>query len=228
MFHEPTDMCATDRIMLYALVRGLRPERALEIGVRWGGSARIISNAMEDNGAGQIVGLDPDNTVFRPGAAELHGRYRFCVGYSPQDVPRAVAMLDGPLDFAFIDALHTHDASYADFKAVIPFMAPGAHILLHDTYHQGIDAAVREVIAETPGCVDCGFLTRSPEIKLPVLYQGLRLVRFGDPDIDTKKLIQDACLRNGSKPPTLHPYYNNWDDWANGEGLGVKGPPPEE
>ena len=115
VFHEPTDMCATDRIMLYALVRGLRPERALEIGVRWGGSARIISNAMEDNGAGQIVGLDPDNTVFRPGAAELHGRYRFCVGYSPQDVPRAVAMLDGPLDFAFIDALHTHDASYADF-----------------------------------------------------------------------------------------------------------------
>jgi len=34
-FHEPTDTCAADRIELYPLVRGLRPVRALEIGVRW-------------------------------------------------------------------------------------------------------------------------------------------------------------------------------------------------
>jgi len=33
VYHEPSDMCFTDRIMLYALVRGLRPQRALEVGV---------------------------------------------------------------------------------------------------------------------------------------------------------------------------------------------------
>jgi hypothetical protein len=36
VYNEPTDMCSTDRLMLYALLRGLRPKFALEIGVRWG------------------------------------------------------------------------------------------------------------------------------------------------------------------------------------------------
>lgn len=227
VFHEPSDMCPTDRIMLYALVRGLRPERAIEIGVRWGGSARIITNAMEDNGVGEVVGLDPDVADFRPGEAELHHRYKICVGYSPQDVPRAVGMLNGPLEFAFIDALHTHDAVYSDFKAVAAHLAPGAHVLFHDTYHQGIDAAIREVMVETPGFTDCGFITRSPHFRPPVLYQGLRLVRYGQLEVDSHSLIRDACRISGKPEPDFDPYYHNWDEWANGVGLGVKGPKPE-
>ena len=45
-----------------ALRPGAWPETAicLEIGVRWGGSARIIANAMEENGIGTIVGIDPE------------------------------------------------------------------------------------------------------------------------------------------------------------------------
>src|SRR5688572_29036457 len=60
VFREPSDMCIPDRMMLYALVRGLRPERTLEVGVRWGAGARIIAAALEDGGAGRAVGLDPE------------------------------------------------------------------------------------------------------------------------------------------------------------------------
>ena len=55
IYHVPSDMEIADRLMLFALVRGLRPNRALEIGVRWGNSARIITNAMEENGVGKLV-----------------------------------------------------------------------------------------------------------------------------------------------------------------------------
>jgi hypothetical protein len=44
VYNEPTDKCSTDRLMLYALAHGLRPKLALQIGVRWGGSARIITH----------------------------------------------------------------------------------------------------------------------------------------------------------------------------------------
>jgi predicted O-methyltransferase YrrM len=228
VFRKPSDMCEPDKIMIYALVRGLRPERALEIGVRWGGSARIIASAMEDNGIGKIVGLDPDVEPFRPAPSELFGRYQLVQGFSPQDVPRAIEALGGKPDFVFIDALHTHDAVFADFNAVLPFLAPGSHVLFHDTYHQGIDTAIREVMAANPGFVDCGILTRNPEIRLPVLYQGLRLLRFGDVEVDNHALMTEACVRNGVKVPSFHPYYNNWDEWANGIGLGVQGEPPTE
>jgi hypothetical protein len=57
VFKVPSDMCLTDRIMLYALVRGLRPRFAVEIGVRWGSSARISTAAMRmasDNSSASI------------------------------------------------------------------------------------------------------------------------------------------------------------------------------
>ena len=64
VYHEPSDMCPTDKILLYALVRGLRPERALEIGVRWGGSARIMSNAMGGERYWSDSGVGPRRRTF--------------------------------------------------------------------------------------------------------------------------------------------------------------------
>ena len=174
VYHQPTDMRATDRIMIYALVRGLRPVRALEIGVRWGGSARIITNAMEDNGEGRLVGVDPQVETFRAKPRDLHGRYELIRGYSPEVIPRAIESLGGPADFVFIDALHTHDAVLADFRGVMPHLAAGAHILVHDTYHQGICTAVNEMLEEHPQLADCGFVTRNPDVGTPVSYQGLQ------------------------------------------------------
>ena len=211
IYTQPSDMCVPDKIMLYALVRGLRPERVLEIGVRWGSGARIISAALEDaGGSGRTVGIDPEPEAFRVRSADLFGRYELLRGYSPEAIPSAVAKLGGPIDLAFIDAMHTHDHVLADFRGVVPHLAPGSHVLLHDAFHQGIDRAVSEVLAEHPGLVDCGFLTRHPQINdAPVAYQGLRLVRFGTPD--GQEVITRAYQRAGHSAPTFSPDLLNWD-----------------
>jgi cephalosporin hydroxylase len=86
----------------------------------------------------------------------LFGRYELLRGYSPGAVPEAVAKLGGPIDLAIIDAMHTHDHSLADFRGVAPHLAPGSHVLLHDTFHQGIDRAVAEVLAEHPASLIAG------------------------------------------------------------------------
>lgn len=229
IYHQPSDMCLTDRIMLYALVRGLRPERALEIGVRWGGSARIITSAMEENGVGKLVGLDPAPEAFRAKIEHLYGRYTLVSGYSPGDTEVAVKTLDGPLDLVFIDALHTHDAVLADFLGVIPYLAPDAYILLHDTYHQGIYEAANKVLSEHPDLVDCGFLTRNPSVGEPVSYQGFRLIRKGD--VDGKRLISEAYCRTGASVPPFSRDLWNYDEHANRIGKGanqIPTPPKEE
>jgi cephalosporin hydroxylase len=209
VYFHPSDMCEPDRIMLYALVRGMRPERVLEIGARWGGSARIISSALEDSGFGKAIGIDPEPQAFRPTPADLFNRYTLMTGYSPEAIPGAVSKLGGKIDFAFIDAMHTHDHVLADFTGVIPHLSNGAHVLLHDTFHVGINAAIAAVLTANPSFVDCGFLTRYPYISdAPVAYQGLRLIRTGP--VEGAALISESFTQAGRKPDASPALYN-WD-----------------
>ena len=211
IYTHPSDMCITDRIMLYALVRGLRPRRVLEIGVRWGGGARIIAAALEDaDEQGRAVGIDPEIRAFRPRPRQLFGRYELLRGYSPEAIPEGVAKLGGPPDLVIIDAMHTHDHVLADFKGVVPHLTDGGHVLLHDAFHQGVDRAVTDMLATSSNMVDCGFLTRAPEITdAPVAYQGLRLVRVGTPD--SREIIAEAFRQSGRPVPEFSPALSNWD-----------------
>lgn len=226
IYTQPSDMCIPDRVMLYALVRGLRPARVLEIGVRWGGGARIITAALEDAGcSGRAVGIDPEPEAFRARPRELFGRYELLRGYSPGAIPEAVAKLDGQLDLVIIDAMHTHSHVLADFRGVAPYLAAGGHVLLHDAFHQGVDRAVADVLAENPAFVDCGFLTRHPQVSdAPVAYQGLRLVRLST--TDSREMIAGAFRHSGRPIPEFSPALLNWDhhwnqlsDEANAAGL---------
>ncbi len=220
IYHQPSDMCETDRIMLYALARGLRPVHALEIGSRWGGSARIITNAMEENGVGRLVGIDPETTAFRARKKDLHHRFTLVEGYSPEAIPRALEAVDSDaFDFVFIDALHTHDAARDDFLGVLPHLSPGAHILFHDAYHQGIDQAITDIVAAHDELFDLGFVTRNPSIGEPVAYQGLRLVRQGD--VDGRELIASAYRHADRAPPVFHAALRNYDQFANRIGKGI-------
>lgn len=210
IFREPSDMCPTDRILLYGLVRGLQPRYAVEIGVRWGNSARIITAAMEENRIGRLVGIDPNVASFRAKPAELFGRYQLIKGYSPAAIPEAVnALGTSRIDFALIDGLHTHDAVRDDLLALLPLLSDGAHVLLHDTYHQGIDRAVRSVCAQDQKLFDCGFLTRSPAVDSPNAYGGFRLLRHGE--VDSEGLITEAYLRDRKAAPVFSAEYWNRD-----------------
>jgi hypothetical protein len=78
----------------------------------------------------------------------------------------------------------------------------------------GIDRAVGKMLEEHPHFVDCGFLTRHPEIgDAPVAYQGLRLIRAGTPD--SHEIIRGAYRRAGRSAPEFSPDLNNWDHYWN-------------
>lgn len=224
IYDYPSDMCEADKIMLYALVRGLRPRHAIEIGSRWGGSAKIITNAMQDNNHGKLVGIDPEISAFRVSKKELHGRFTLHNGYSPQATPDAVKILNtDKIDFVFIDGLHTHDAVKADLEGVLPYLADGAYVLLHDGFHQGINKAIQDVVSASDDLVDMGFMTRHPQHAAPVGYQGIRMLRKGT--IDAQKDIEAAYSLDNSSPPVFHYALRNYDGFANRIGLGAT---PEE
>ena len=155
-------------------------------------------------GAGNV------DLIHLTGEGELFGRYELVSGFSPEITEDAVKKLGGAVDLALIDAMHTHSHSLADLRGILPFMAEGGHILLHDTFHQGIDHTVSIVLSENAHVVDCGFISRHPEItEAPVAYQGLRLLRVGTQSSDD--IIRNAYLREGKPEPAFSSDLWDWD-----------------
>jgi len=214
VYRVPSEMSIEERLFLFALIRGIRPQRVLEIGSRHGGSAAIISCAMEDNGRGRVIGIDPgpEITVRK---SFFHGRFHLITRPSPEAIAEAYEVAQGQFDVLFIDGLHTHRQCAADLAGALPYLAEGAYVLFHDAFHFGVSEAVREALEANPRLHDCGYMCVRPYTDEPLLsYRGLRMLRYAtNPVADPQPLIVEGYQEVGLTPPVPHPDLLDHDGW---------------
>lgn len=180
----PAWMTRGERLLLFALVFGLRPARYLEIGTFQGGSALIVAAAMDASGSpGRIVCVDPQPQIAPDNWKRIEHRATLLQGRSPEILAHAVHVAGGTFDFALIDGDHTAAGVARDAQGVLPFLARGGYLLFHDAYFSSVARALDEFAVQNLGQVtDLGCLTRevttqilSPSDK--VYWGGLRLMR---------------------------------------------------
>ena len=218
VFTCQSDMRIDERLFLYSFVRGFQPERALEIGVLRGGSAAIITNAMEENGRGKLVGIDPAPEM-AVRERDLHGRYTLLREFSPQAIPAAREAAGGPFEFVLIDGLHIRDQVAQDLAGVLPHLADGAYVLFHDAFHYGVAAAVREAVESNGRLVDCGYPCRTlnPYADPWTPYNGFRLLRYAAANdaksVDVERIADPIYARIGRARPPLRTDSLNHDLW---------------
>ncbi|HUU33868.1 MAG TPA: class I SAM-dependent methyltransferase [Vicinamibacterales bacterium] len=160
LLDAPAELLLPERLLMYSLVRGLRPVRCLEIGTHFGGSTAITCAALDDVGAGRLVCVDPSPLVPAELWATLAHRATMIRGTSPSALPDAVALSGGLFDFVFIDGDHTHAGVMRDVAGVLTVAAPGAHLLFHDAHYWEVRDAIDECVARDPGrLLDAGTLS---------------------------------------------------------------------
>jgi len=134
-----------DAMFLYDLVRGIRPTgRVIEVGVASGASTVLLLGAMADAGLGgegalQSFELHPfcyfDRTkpvgcLVGEQVPELAGFWKLHVRKTAREAGRTFRK--EKVSLAFIDADHRHPAPTADLLWLLPSLAPGAWVALHD------------------------------------------------------------------------------------------------
>lgn len=214
IFDNPSEMSVDERMFLYAIIRGRRPDRALEIGTYHGGSAAIIASAMEENGKGLVIGVDPapDVTV---SLSAFHGRFRLVSKPSPEATAEASEVAGGPFDFVLIDSIHIYDQLKKDIDGCLPYLSEDAYVLCHDAFHLGVAEGIREALEAHDNLHDCGYVCATPDMQAGVVaYGGFRMLRVGAfPVADPQPLIERHCRAAGKPVPLWHRDLLNHDVW---------------
>ncbi|MEP0339229.1 MAG: class I SAM-dependent methyltransferase [Alphaproteobacteria bacterium] len=161
---------------LECLFDGWRPKTGFLIGNSFGWSAlavgllnpkaRIVAiDAGFD--ANSLTGLEMTNTLARQEGLNLTA----VQAVSPEGAAGVMAeQFDGPIEFCFIDGLHTNEQVVKDFKAVQPHLAKDALVLFHDVVMWNMNPGMAE-IARIAGA--------APEL-LYGTCSGMAALYFGD------------------------------------------------
>jgi hypothetical protein len=162
LLDAPAELLLPERLLLYALVRGLRPERCLEIGTHFGGSTVITTAALDDVGAGTLVCVDPNPMVSPAVWQTVAHRATMLKGYSPDSLGHAAERAGGAFDFVFIDGDHTRDGVIRDVGGVLDVVTRGAHLLFHDSHYWEVAEAIDAcLVLYADALVDAGTLSTS-------------------------------------------------------------------
>jgi predicted O-methyltransferase YrrM len=121
---------------LTRLVRELAPESCIEMGVGFGMSGCYQAAALEIADRGQLTCLDREEplaaiareTFDELGLASRIDLHMGPIGQTLEPIARALA----PIDYAYIDAEHTEDATAGNFEVVLPHLTPGAVVVVDD------------------------------------------------------------------------------------------------
>ncbi|MEM4283839.1 MAG: class I SAM-dependent methyltransferase [Candidatus Caldarchaeum sp.] len=189
----PAQLAMSERLLLYALVYGLRPSRCLEIGTAQGGSALITCAALDRLGAGQLIIVDPSPQIAPEHWARMAHRAVLIEQPSPQALPQAYQVAQSRFDFVFIDGNHHFEYVLQDIEGVLPFLKEGAYILLHDAHYFEVAEAVAVALQRHPHLVDCGMISTEANITND-FYKGKRVIWAGF------RLLRFSCLK---KSPTV-------------------------
>lgn len=140
---------------LYALVRELRPERAVETGVCNGASTAVLLTALERNGGGHLDSIDfPEytDTPYAPGTfwdgklgaavprgkapgwlipTDLRQRWRLHLGRSQELLPPLLERL-GEIDFFLHDSEHSYECQSVEYQLAWRHLRPGGVLASDD------------------------------------------------------------------------------------------------
>jgi predicted O-methyltransferase YrrM len=122
-----------------------KPKVACEVGLAYGVSSLYILDAMQENGGGRLIGMDPaqhDGTwsggglhnIQRAGYAD---RYEFHEDTSQRVLPH-LAEAGTRIQFGFIDGWHTFDHTLVDFFYIDQMLDVGGVVVLDDVGYPGL------------------------------------------------------------------------------------------
>ncbi len=178
----------------YLALRHHRPEHVVEVGSLHGYSTTWILRALRDNGHGQLRTFDRiDNARHNVPAGLAAGRWQLVHG----DVRRRTAALPSAIDYLFVDAAHSAGFARWYLADLMPRLAPGTPVSVHDVFHHrwAVPGSEGAVLLRWLAATDTGYFTAA-RAREPQVYRRLLEHR--------RELGFDGPVHAGSRNPMIY------------------------
>ena len=144
----PADDSASvgEKMLLYWLIRELKPEIVIETGTHKGLTTAYMAHALFDNQKGHIHTADPFDWGQRGNFSKIGEIGNFITYYQEQGEDM-IKKID-KIDFAFIDGFHEKHKVLPEIRELIPKLSKNAIVVFHDCWHgntDGVNEAVEEM-----------------------------------------------------------------------------------
>jgi predicted O-methyltransferase YrrM len=123
-------------IVVYAVIRSIKPRVVVETGVQSGISSLYILRALQINGSGLLYSIDlPDREPERVGEAvpnNLRQNWHLFLGDSKVLLPRGFEEIKMPVNIFLHDSLHTYEHMLFEFECCLKYLDKRGIIISHD------------------------------------------------------------------------------------------------
>jgi methyltransferase family protein len=159
-----SNISSAEAVELYSVVRNLRPEYSVEVGLAHGVSALAILAAISQNGTGHHYVIDPfqanygycgEAMIQRAGYGDLHSLL--------ERLPEEVLPTLPGIKFAFIDSSHLFDLTLLEFVLIDKKLEVGGIVAFHDTWMPSIQSVLRFILGNRPYKIRRDFSSKKPE-----------------------------------------------------------------
>ena len=146
--------------LLHILVRNLRADHVVEVGVFKAATTEAIARALHSNGHGVVHAVDPYRSeyiaaVFKRWPASLSNH----VSFHPRDSVQFFGELrrsEVRPSLVFIDGNHDYEFAAFDVESAARILIGGGFIAVDNIGQPGPFFAVRDFLERNPGWIECG------------------------------------------------------------------------
>ncbi len=138
---------------LYSIVRHVRPQRTIEVGLANGLSAVFIAQALRDNGTGRHTAIDPfQNTDWQGAGMALVSAAGLSNLVDLVELPSHQALPDLEragvrVEFVFVDGSHLFDYVLTDFLCIDRLLTVGGLIAFDDSDWPAVTQVIRYALS---------------------------------------------------------------------------------
>ena len=132
------------KLIMYAFIRSMKPERVVEIGTHLGVTALYLAHALYDNKKGHLWTCDPYDYK----QEETFSKFPELKEYITFQKKKGEDLDIDKIDFLFVDGFHEKHCVLAEIKALFPRLTKEAVVFFHDAGGDNAFVGVNEAIRE--------------------------------------------------------------------------------